>query len=191
MAATATTAERFWAKVDVCAPDDCWLWKAGTSAHGYGRFWVNGGNVQAHRFAYELTNGPIPDCLSALHSCDTPGCCNPKHLFLGTQKDNMQDAVAKGRMATGDRHGSYTHPGRAAIGGLNRRGARNGQHTHPERAARGERQGLAKLNAAKVRAIRSEYARCGVSKAALARSYGVDSSAIGQLLAGRTWRHVE
>lgn len=53
--------------------------------------------VPAHRVAYEYWIGPIPDGMYVLHTCDTPGCVNPSHLFLGTQADNCQDAVSKGR----------------------------------------------------------------------------------------------
>jgi hypothetical protein len=54
--------------------------------------------------------GPIPDDMGICHRCDTPPCVNPDHLFLGTQKDNMADCAAKGRLATGEQHGSVTHP---------------------------------------------------------------------------------
>ena len=60
---------------------------------------VGGRTVLAHRWYYEQKYGPIPPELDACHKCDNPGCVNPDHVFLGTQKDNMQDALAKGRMA--------------------------------------------------------------------------------------------
>ncbi len=60
----------------------------------------------AHRISYELAYGPIPDGLNALHTCDNPPCINVEHLFLGTQQDNMDDKMAKGRQAYGEYQGS-------------------------------------------------------------------------------------
>jgi len=64
----------------------------------YGVLAVDGKTVKAHRFAWETFYGPIPAGMMVLHKCDNPPCCNPDHLFLGTQKDNMRDAKAKGRL---------------------------------------------------------------------------------------------
>jgi hypothetical protein len=94
-------AERFWAKVDIGGPDECWPWTAGTYRKGYGQF--NAGPPwhpnHAHRYAWIYTYGD-PGELHVLHSCDNPPCCNPAHLFLGTNADNMADKVAKGRQRT-------------------------------------------------------------------------------------------
>ena len=92
--------ERFWEKVE--KTEECWTWKAQRSRQGYGRFSpTQRGKIQqmpAHRFSYEITYGPIQDNLLVCHKCDNPPCVRPEHLFLGTQKDNIQDAVIKGRM---------------------------------------------------------------------------------------------
>lgn len=64
----------------------------------YGRITVNRKTILTHRLAWEMKNGEIPNGLFILHKCDNPPCCNTDHLFLGTQKDNMQDALKKGRM---------------------------------------------------------------------------------------------
>ncbi len=98
-----TTQESFWSKVQ--KTNGCWLWTA-TKTNGYGM--IRNGNrmVFAHRFSWELHNGPIPDGLCVLHNCpegDNPACCNPAHLFLGTKADNNTDRKKKGR--NGDNSG--------------------------------------------------------------------------------------
>lgn len=91
--------ERFWEKVDIKGPDDCWLWKASFARYGYGQFMLKRNKLKkSHRLAWELSIGPVPDGFSLLHKCDTPACCNPRHLFLGTQIDNMRDCKQKGRI---------------------------------------------------------------------------------------------
>jgi hypothetical protein len=76
----------------------CWLWMGQISNSGYGRFSVgNRIQVQAHRFSWELHNGKIPEGLFACHKCDVRCCVNPEHLFIGTQSDNLNDMVQKGR----------------------------------------------------------------------------------------------
>lgn len=73
--------ERFWSKVEVGHPLGCWTWAAGTNAAGYGQFFVAGSKrMLAHRFAFELLVGPIPDGLTLDHLCRTPACVNPDHL---------------------------------------------------------------------------------------------------------------
>lgn len=87
--------ERFWNKVDIRGDDECWPWLA-CRVGGYGHIFNDRPRI-AHRVGWELVYGPIPDGLCVLHSCDNPPCCNPEHLFLGTQLDNMKDMTRKGR----------------------------------------------------------------------------------------------
>jgi hypothetical protein len=82
---------RFWSKVK--KTDSCWLWTASRTKKGYGRF----GTGRAHRASFEAANGKIPPGKFVLHRCDVPACVNPKHLFLGTHSENMEDKYAKGR----------------------------------------------------------------------------------------------
>lgn len=100
---------RFKAKFTVGEKDECWNWKASKSTDGYGMFRGSGRKVWgAHRVAWELQNGPIPEGLKILHKCDNPACVNHHHLFLGTAKTNAMDRDSKGRAAykLGERHPS-------------------------------------------------------------------------------------
>lgn len=89
--------QRFWSKVQ--KTNTCWNWTAFVNHNGYGRFSFKSKPMHAHRFSWELHNGPIPDGLNVLHRCDNPKCVNPSHLFLGTQKDNVKDMVKKNRQS--------------------------------------------------------------------------------------------
>ena len=72
---------------------DCHLWTASRDRQGYGKT----SGLLAHRVAWELVNGPIPEGMCVLHRCDNPPCCRVQHLFLGTRADNNADREAKGR----------------------------------------------------------------------------------------------
>ncbi|MFD0856650.1 helix-turn-helix domain-containing protein [Actinomadura adrarensis] len=93
-----TFEERFWSKVAIGGPDDCWEWQRSRRSDGYGQFRVKVGQSpqRTHRVAWMLTYGDA-GMLSVLHRCDNPPCCNPGHLFLGTIGDNVDDMMAKGR----------------------------------------------------------------------------------------------
>lgn len=77
----------------------CWEWTASRDTGGYGAFGIDGKLKRAHRVAFELTKGAIPDGFCVLHRCDNPGCVNPAHLWVGTVADNMADKAAKGRIS--------------------------------------------------------------------------------------------
>lgn len=96
------TPERcFWPKVEIKGSDDCWIWKGGTGRGGYGKAYDGklGVTKPAHVLAWELYNNrTIPiNKPYGLHTCDTPSCCNPNHIKPGTQAENMQDMMNKGR----------------------------------------------------------------------------------------------
>lgn len=106
-----TLEERFWGKVVKTA--DCWIWVSTLSPKGYGVFNLDQSKrrcgpsqIRAHRMSYILAKGAIPDGLLVCHSCDNPRCVRPEHLFIGTNKDNMDDRNNKGRHTKGESHHS-------------------------------------------------------------------------------------
>lgn len=88
--------ERFWEKVDVGGPDECWDWQGARAHYGHGIINVTGRSLLAHRVAWSITHGD-PAEANVCHRCDNPPCCNPAHLFLGSQADNIADMHRKGR----------------------------------------------------------------------------------------------
>lgn len=96
-----TIAELFWDKVS----KECWGWKGSIKPrNGYGHFHHKGKDYNAHRLAWELTFGPIPEGMCVLHKCDTPACVNPSHLKLGTHAENMAEMASRGRSVRGERN---------------------------------------------------------------------------------------
>lgn len=82
--------------------DGCWVWQLGRDHDGYGQIKMDGRTKRAHVVAYTAFNGPIEKGLYVLHVCDNPACCNPNHLFLGTNADNVADMCQKGRQSRGE-----------------------------------------------------------------------------------------
>jgi len=92
-----TLEERFYEKVMPEPNTGCWLWSGSLNNRGYARIHVDKKNKLASRVSFSMHNGKINDSLLVCHSCDTPSCVNPDHLFLGTHEDNLTDCVIKGR----------------------------------------------------------------------------------------------
>lgn len=88
-----TKEDRFWSRVD--KSEGCWNWIGGKDKDGYGKILTNHKHNRAHRFSWEIHNGPVPRGLSVLHSCDNTSCVRPEHLFVGTAADNNRDRSLK------------------------------------------------------------------------------------------------
>lgn len=168
---------RFWQYVDKSG--DCWIWLASKLPQGYGRFSLSGRTVRAHRFAYELNVGPIPNGVLCCHKCDNPSCVRPDHLFLGTHADNSADMVRKGRQVKGD---NVPYEKR-------RRGDNHHFRLRPETIIRGSKHHRAKLNEANVLIIRNMLAK-GESQANLARRFGVNYRTIHLVAHRKIWVHI-
>lgn len=92
-----TIEERFWAKVEKLGDDDCWNWTGSSRPAGYGVISKNGKQTSATHVSLEINGTVIPSGLWVLHKCDNPRCVNPKHLYVGTPKQNSKDAVLRNR----------------------------------------------------------------------------------------------
>jgi len=184
------TVRRFWGKVDIRGPGECWNWQARRNKQGYGHFYVRIGGkpktARAHRFAYQLVNGPIPDGMLVLHHCDNPSCCNPTHLFLGTHADNVADMWSKNRGPSGDKNGRRTCPESNARCG--QRGDEHWARRMPERLPYGERNGAARLSKKEIMQIRSLYASGKYSQKELGIKFGLTRSGIGRIVRGEIWK---
>lgn len=169
---TMSLEDRFWSKVDTSG--DCWVWTDNRFRRGYGKISIGNKQRRAHRVAWELTNGPIPDGLLVCHSCDNPPCVRPDHLFLGTTEHNVQDRVEKGRTAMAEKHGRHTHPERYRAGS-----------SRPGREA--ENNSNARLTWEQVREIRTLAAQ-GWPNTHIARQFAVTPARIGQIVRGQGWK---
>lgn len=152
---------RLWPRL-VTTNTGCMEWSGSRNEHGYGSLRINHILVKAHRFAWELTYGPIPSGVDVCHRCDNPPCCNPQHLFLGNASDNGQDMATKGR------HGAWTQP---------------------QRVARGTRHWGAKLDDARVREVRLAC-QTKESVSSIARRFKVSRATIRSVRDGVNWKHV-
>lgn len=94
---TTETAYLFWESVDIRNHTECWNWIGSLNTHGYGQARFDGRSMNASRVAWMIFHGGVPDGLVVCHKCDNRKCCNPYHMFIGTQGDNVRDCKEKGR----------------------------------------------------------------------------------------------
>ena len=158
--------DRFWEYVSMKEEKDCWEWMGTIRSTGYGIFHHGNIRFQAHRVAWVISNGPVATELDVCHICDNRSCVNPDHLFVGTRKENMRDAINKGRMTF---------------------------QTNPEIVRRGVDHSMAKLTEDQVRAIRlvcipnHRLFNCKN----VARLCNIDKSVVADIVAGRLWKSVK
>lgn len=170
-------AENFWMRVRIDSPTNCWEWIGSKYKRGYGHFTVktNGKthNFYAHRLAVELFPGREGTTVGkvVMHKCDNPSCCNPFHLSVGTQKENMEDMISKGRSSRGKKReqGNF---------------------------AKGETVASSKLTEETVKQIRSEYLhgiaghKSNTSLTGLATKYGIAFQTVSKIVNRQSWRHI-
>lgn len=161
--------KRFWKKVlRSLDPNKCWLWRAGKLGL-YGGFRYGPRMHLAHRMSWMFAHGELPPPhVKVCHKCDNRLCCNPSHLFLGTQQQNIADMVSKGRQARGEALSKIL----------------------VVTSAKGVDLPLHKLNDGQVIDIRERYAAGGIRQHQLATEYGVSYQVIGYVVRGQAWKHV-
>jgi hypothetical protein len=145
----------------VARDSGCWEWGTGRD---YGRFQIRRSRFIVHRVVYDLCVADVPPGFQVLHECDSPPCCNPCHLFTGTNLDNIADKMKKGRQA-------------------------HGPISVPHNLTRGEKTNTAKLSAEQVLEIRARHA-AGETQTSLGREYGVYQTVISAIVHGMIWAHL-
>lgn len=178
------TKDNFQTRVQIDPETGCWLWQLYLHPKtGYGVCKVNQKTYFAHRLAFTLFVGPIPEGLQVNHICDVKRCVNPAHLYAGTQAQNVRDAVERNRWPIGDKSGARRHPESMCWS------ENHAFRTNPNRIPRGEKRGQTKLTTEAVIAIRALAAQ-GIPQAELARQYLVSVQTINNVVHRKKWKHI-
>lgn len=160
-----SAADKFWSKVDIGEPNQCWLWKGARTKGGYGSLHVTRATTTtAHRMAWILTNGPVDESIEVCHNCPTGDnklCVNPSHLFLGTPLENTRDYIQKGNRRT--------YSGGAEFG------EDNSQSVLTEQDVR------------EIRKLRKD----GNTYTSIAKIFGVNIQTVCNVCSGKSWSHVK
>lgn len=176
-------APSFWASVDQSGgADACWPWIKAKTKHGYGAFAINGRQMKAHRFACELIHGPLAVGLEACHTCHTPACCNPKHVYGGTPTDRNRATVLRGRR-------NPTRKAKPPVKRVRAYRYRPSKKNGPGKA-RGEQVNTAKLTPDDVRAIRVAGAN-GESIRSIACRYQIVKETARLIIRREIWKHID
>lgn len=160
---TARVVTTFWSLVNRTSnKTECWNWIGGNAPNGYGTISSHGFDttMSAHRFSWITHFGAIPEGLFVLHRCDSPCCVNPKHLFLGTQQDNIRDCRDKGRL-------------------------KNNLIIY-----KGEKCSFSKLKEKDILRIREEYNGSWGQLKQLGKRYGVTATSIYNVVHRKCWKHI-
>ena len=157
----------FWSNVGrTTSQKDCWEWLGYKYPNGYGQVGsTKYGSRYAHRAAWTLTNGDIPEGKFVCHKCDNPACCNPSHLFLGTPADNSRDMANKHRSALGEK---------------------NGMHNNPTGTNRGTRNHAAKLDDK----LAMQVFKAKGTQREIGKRFGISQAQVGQIKRKVNWRHI-
>ena len=154
--------DRLMERVVINAETQCWEWQ-GYKSKGYGQMGVGSERTYlTHRVSWELAHGPIDDGLFVCHKCDNRACCNPEHLFLGTNLDNVRDSMRKGRFSL---------------------------QSGNKKPLTGESHGMSRFTEEQVREIRSLY-REGVTQKAIGARFGVPQGHIHLIVKKKIWKHL-
>lgn len=162
----------------------CWIWTGFVKPNGYGTLTVNRKPAYAHRAAYAVFRGPIPDGMCVCHHCDVRSCINPDHLFLGTQKENLQDMDAKGRRVTALQIGAKN-----PMHGRSHSDSAKLLMSHAKKGIfKGEKHPKATVSESLVRAIKS--AKGGMTAKAVAEKFHVSWHVVRNIWSGKSWGFV-